>query len=77
MSTESLSIKSMDEFINAVPERFLKTLKQKIEENNEPEALDLVCQYVVKFFSYIPYKQCYHHGHFVYALFKKAMTIDK
>ena len=65
---DSMYIESVDQFINAVPERFLLTLKQKILENKENEALNLTCQYVVKFFSYIPYNQCYHHGHFVYAL---------
>ena len=29
------------------------------------QTLDLVCQYVVKLFDYVPYPACYHHGHFV------------
>lgn len=77
MDSNTIAVNSIDEFVDVVPEKFLKTLKQKILENNEAEALDLTCQYVVKFFSYIPYKQCYHHGHFVYALLRKAMTVDK
>ena len=77
MDSNTIYIDSVDQFIKAVPKRFLQTLKEKIKEDNEPEALNLTCQYVVKFFSYIPYKACYHHGHFVYALLKAAMYSDK
>ena len=73
----SMYIESVDQFIDAVPERFLSTLKQKILENKEDEVLNLTCQYVVKFFSYIPYDQCYHHGHFVSALMSRAMSIKE
>ncbi len=65
-------VESVDQFLDAVPQKFLKTLREKIMQGKEDEALNLVCQYVVKFFTYVPYNQCYHHGHFVYALLKKA-----
>ena len=61
-------VHSVEEFLSVIPEDFLKTLKQKMRDGHDREALKLVCQYVVKFFTYIPYKQCYHHGHFVQGL---------
>jgi len=75
MDSNSLSntyIESVDQFLEAVPPDFLRKLKKMIQEDRETEALNLVCQYVVKFFTYVPYNSCYHHGHFVYALLKKA-----
>lgn len=74
-NNNAVYIESIDQFLNTVPERFLQTLKNKILQNKGDEALNLICQYVVKFFSYIPYNQCYHHGHFVYALLRKAMEV--
>lgn len=77
MSSDPLDeayVRSVDEFLSAVPDSFFKTLREKITQNKENEALDLACQYIVKFFSYIPYKDYYHHGHFVYALLNKTMS---
>ena len=71
---DDVYIQSVDQFVNVIPNDFLRTLRDKILENKEDEALDLACQYVVKFFSYISYQQCYHHGHFVYALLERAMS---
>lgn len=62
-----------NQFIDNIPPQFLKQLKDKVLNNQEHEALDLSCQYVIKYFTYIPYQACYHHGHFVYALLDRAM----
>ncbi len=64
-------IDSIDEFLDSVPDNFLKTLRKKILQGKEDEALNLICQYVTKFFTYISYDSCYNHGHFVYALLQK------
>jgi hypothetical protein len=65
-------VDSVDQFVSLIPDSFLRKLADAIKKGHEHEALNLACQYVTKFFSYVTYTDCYHHGHFVYSLLNKA-----
>ncbi len=62
----------MDEFLAAIPPETLRELRQHIEAGDRKKALLMACNYVVKFYTYVPMDMCLSHGEFVYSLLKLA-----
>jgi hypothetical protein len=63
---------SMDEFLSSIPAETLHTLRAHILNGEEEKALLMACNYVVKFYTYIPMNICLSHGDFVYKLLQLA-----
>ena len=62
----------MRKFLDDIPPETLATLKQYISSGNKNQALLMACNYVVKFYTYVPMDVCLSHGEFVYELLKLA-----
>lgn len=63
----------IQQFIKSLHPKQLKQIKNAIQQDNQQLALQLACDLVVEYFSYIPMKQCVYHGKFVYELLKITM----
>ena len=62
----------MRKFLDDIPPETLATLKQYIVSGDKNQALLMACNYVVKFYTYVPMDMCLSHGEFVYELLKLA-----
>lgn len=59
----------MEDFLSSIPERTLHTLANAPDKGT---ALQLACDYVVRYYQYIPMDACMMHGDFVYQLLERA-----
>ena len=62
----------IESFLESIPNSILLKLHSLIKTDKKREAVQMACEYVVRYFSYISLDMCLSHGEFVHILLNKA-----